>query len=164
MHPGNIWITEALDDIQIIGFYNSCSKQRMTDVIVEGTPPYFLDRYKYWSPGSQRWDLHAWAVIAAEMLIDVEHFSTFQNGSLFWRVVECSEHFHPYTKLHDVLRELLKYGELQQVKDQYETIMTVLDDSEFVFAGKVLKAQNISEQYDALKDDIVSKYGARAFY
>jgi hypothetical protein len=29
--------------------------------------------------------------------------------------------------------------------------------------GKVLWAQNKSEQYDPLRDDIVAKYGTRAF-
>jgi serine/threonine protein kinase len=90
LHPGNIWISEDFDDVQIIGFYNACSSSRKRDIIATGTPPYFLNRHGCWSPGSFRWDLHAWAVIAAEMMINVEWFKTYLNGREFWRVVECS--------------------------------------------------------------------------
>jgi hypothetical protein len=78
-------------------------------------------------------------------------------------VIERSSQFVPYTKLHDVLRDLLKFGELLNVNDQHQTILAVLEDSEFKMRGKVLWAQNKSEQYDPLTDDIVAKYGARAF-
>jgi hypothetical protein len=118
LHPGNVWISDSFDDIQIIGFYNACSKSRDRDIIACGTPPYFLNRHGIWSPGSFRWDLHAWAVIAAEMIIGVQLFSSHLNGSEFWKVIESSDHFHPFTRLHDVLRDLLKFGEILNVEDQ----------------------------------------------
>jgi hypothetical protein len=164
LHPGNIWVNESFDGLLVIGFYNSCSESRKRDLIAMGTPPYFLNRHGCWSPGSMRWDLHAWAVIASEMMLEVQRFSTCLNGKEFWRVIERSTQFIPYTKLHDVLRDLLKFGELLHVKDQHQTILAVLEDSEFKMKGRVLWAQNKSEQYDPLRDDIVAKYGTRAFY
>ena len=71
LHPGNVWISDAFDDLQIMGFYNACSKSRERDIIAFGTPPYFLNRHGVWPPGSIRWDLHAWAVVAAEMIMGV---------------------------------------------------------------------------------------------
>jgi hypothetical protein len=79
------------------------------------------------------------------MMIEVDVFSTHLNGSEFWKVVYCSDYFHPYTKLKDVLLDLLKYGELQHETDQCGAIHRVLDDSEFIQTGNHLRAQNISE-------------------
>jgi hypothetical protein len=47
--------------------------------------------------------------------------------------------------LHDILRDLLKFGELLNVGNQHEAILKVLQDTEFIYGGAILRAQNISE-------------------